>query len=62
LEKVPALFVVGEKEAAAGTVSLRVRHGDEFKDQNAEELLRMMRGAVGRRALSWHESSTARKQ
>jgi threonyl-tRNA synthetase len=61
LSKVPALLIVGEKEAAAGTVSLRIRHGGEFKDQNVEELLRMMRGAVASRALSWHESSTARK-
>ena len=38
LEKVPALLIVGEKEQAAGTVSLRVRHGGEFKDQNIEEL------------------------
>ncbi len=62
LEKVPALLIVGEKEAAAGTVSLRIRHGGEFKDQNIEELLRMMRGAVANRALAWHETSTARKQ
>ena len=34
LEKVPALLIVGEKEAAAGTVSLRIRHGGEFKDQD----------------------------
>ena len=46
LEKVPALLIVGEKEQAAGTVSLRVRHGGEFKDQKIEELLRMMKSAV----------------
>ena len=39
MEKVPALLIVGEKEVAAGTVSLRVRHGGEFKDQKIEELL-----------------------
>ncbi len=56
MEKVPALLIVGEKEAAAGTVSLRVRHGGEFKDQKIEELLRMMKTAVATRALAWHES------
>jgi len=62
LEKVPALLIVGEKEQAAGTVSLRVRHGGEFKDQKIEELLRTMRGAVATRSLTWHETSTARRQ
>jgi threonyl-tRNA synthetase len=62
MEKVPALLIVGEKERAAGTVSLRVRHGGEFKDQRIEELLRMMRGAVTNRSLAWHETSTARQQ
>ena len=35
-------------------MSLRVRHGGEFKDQKIEELLRMMRGAVATRSLVWH--------
>jgi threonyl-tRNA synthetase len=59
MEKVPALLIVGEKEVAAGTVSLRVRHGGEFKDQKIEELLRMMRGAVATRSLAWHEPAGA---
>src|SRR5512141_535190 len=59
MEKVPALLVVGEKEVAAGTVSLRVRHGGEFKDQKIEELLRMMRGAVATRSLQWHAPAEA---
>jgi threonyl-tRNA synthetase len=58
LEKIPALLIVGEKELAAGTVSLRVRHGGEFKDQEPEEILRMMRGAVANRSLAWHEQRT----
>jgi len=57
LEKVPALLIVGEKEQAAGTVSLRVRHGGEFKDQKIEELLRMMNGAAASRALKWHSAA-----
>ncbi|HVO51061.1 MAG TPA: His/Gly/Thr/Pro-type tRNA ligase C-terminal domain-containing protein, partial [Thermoanaerobaculia bacterium] len=59
LDKVPALFIVGEKEASAGTVSLRIRHGGEFKDQKIEDLLRMMRGAVATRALVWHAPAEA---
>ncbi|MGZ6987729.1 MAG: threonine--tRNA ligase [Thermoanaerobaculia bacterium] len=59
LEKTPALLIVGEKEAAAGTVSLRVRHGGEFKDQNIEEILRMMKSAVGSRSLAWHAAAGA---
>jgi threonyl-tRNA synthetase len=58
LEKVPALLIVGEKEQAAGTVSLRVRHGGEFKDQKMEDLLRTMKTAVSSRALSWHAPGT----
>jgi threonyl-tRNA synthetase len=59
MEKVPALLIVGEKEVAAGTVSLRVRHGGEFKDQKIEDLLRMMRGAVATRSLVWHDPAGA---
>ena len=59
MEKVPALLIVGEKEVAAGTVSLRVRHGGEFKDQRIEDLLRMMRGAVATRSLQWHAPAEA---
>ena len=58
LGKVPALLIVGEREQAADTVSLRVRHGGEFKDQNIEELLRMMNGAVASRAVRWHSPAT----
>jgi len=62
LEKVPALLIVGEKEQAAGTVSLRVRHGGEFKDQKIEELLRMMKSAVDDRSLAWHAGAPAKHQ
>jgi threonyl-tRNA synthetase len=62
LEKVPALLIVGEKEAAAGTVSLRARHGREEKDLKLEILIDRTRLAVASRALAWHETSTARRQ
>jgi len=57
MEKVPALLIVGEKELAAGTVSLRVRHGGEFKDRNVEDLLRIMKSAVAGRSLAWHAAA-----
>jgi threonyl-tRNA synthetase len=59
MEKVPALLIVGEKEVAAGTVSLRVRHGGEFKDQKIEDLLRMMKNAVDGRSRDWHAGAAA---
>jgi Threonyl-tRNA synthetase len=61
LDKIPALLIVGEKEQAAGTVSLRVRHGGEFKDQKIEELLRMMKNAVNDRSLAWHAASISQR-
>jgi threonyl-tRNA synthetase len=62
LDKVPALLIVGEREQTAGTVSLRVRHGGEFKDQKIEELLRMMKSAVDDRSLAWHAGAPAKHQ
>jgi threonyl-tRNA synthetase len=62
LSKVPALLIVGEKEAAAGTISLRARHGREEKDLKLGSLIDRMRLAVASRALAWHETSTARRQ
>jgi threonyl-tRNA synthetase len=53
LDKVPAILVVGEKEQAAGTVSLR-RHG--FGDAGKRELdalLAEMTEAVATRATAW---------
>ncbi len=56
LEKVPALLVVGEKEAAQGSVSLRMRHVREQTGWRVEDLIAAMRRAVRSRALSWHEA------
>lgn len=58
LEKVPALLVVGEKEAEAGTVSLRVRHGKEEKDLKLESLIERMKSAVTSRSLAWYEAAS----
>jgi threonyl-tRNA synthetase len=60
LQKVPALLIVGEKEKAAGTVSLRVRHGKEHKDMKIEDLVVKMRDAIAIRAPDWQLSLTRR--
>ncbi len=52
LEKVPALLIVGEKEQAAGTVSLRLRHGKEEKDLKLENLIERMKSATASRSLA----------
>jgi threonyl-tRNA synthetase len=50
LSKVPCMLIVGEKEAAAGTVSVRLRHGGDAGTVPVEEFLRVAReAAVARR-------------
>ena len=39
MHKVPCMLVVGEKEAAAGTVSVRVRHGGDAGSMTVESFL-----------------------
>jgi threonyl-tRNA synthetase len=46
LQKVPAMLVVGEKEAAAGSVSVRLRHGADAGTLPLPRLLEMARDAV----------------
>jgi threonyl-tRNA synthetase len=50
LEKIPNMLVVGEKEATAGSVSLRVRNGDQTS-LSVEELIVQMKELIDRRAL-----------
>jgi len=50
LQKVPAMLVVGEKEASAGRVAVRLRHGGDAGTMSVEEFLAAARGAIeGRR-------------
>ncbi|HKA36654.1 MAG TPA: threonine--tRNA ligase [Thermoanaerobaculia bacterium] len=49
LQKTPAMLVVGEKEAAAGTVSVRMRHGGDAGTLSVEEVLALARGAIAER-------------
>ncbi len=49
LAKVPCMLVVGEKEAAAGTVSVRLRHGGDAGTMTIEEFLTNARRALEKR-------------
>jgi len=49
LAKVPCMLVVGEKEAAAGTVSVRLRHGGDAGTMTVEDFLSNARRALERR-------------
>jgi threonyl-tRNA synthetase len=49
LGKTPAMLVVGEKEAAAGTVSVRLRHGGDAGRLSVEEFLALARTAIAER-------------
>ena len=52
LQKVPFMLVVGEKEAAAGTVNLRRRTGGEQVVVSVEELIDLSKGLIRDRALT----------
>jgi threonyl-tRNA synthetase len=39
LQKIPAMLVVGEKEAAAGAVAVRLRHGGDAGTMSVDELI-----------------------
>ena len=49
LMKVPCMLVVGEKEAAAGSVAVRLRHGGDAGTMSIEEFLSAARNAVASR-------------
>jgi threonyl-tRNA synthetase len=46
LAKVPCMLVVGEKEAVAGTVSVRLRHGGDAGTMTVEDFLSNARRAL----------------
>jgi threonyl-tRNA synthetase len=52
MQKTPAMLVVGEKEAAAGTVSVRLRHGGDAGTHSVENFLALARTAIAER---WKE-------
>ncbi len=50
LAKVPAMLVVGEKEASSGAVSVRLRHGGDAGTMSVEEFLSIARRAIDARS------------
>jgi threonyl-tRNA synthetase len=52
LKKVPYMLIVGEKEAAAGTVSLRKRAGGDQGAVPVEELIEQAKTLIGSRSLT----------
>ncbi|HEV7921429.1 MAG TPA: threonine--tRNA ligase [Thermoanaerobaculia bacterium] len=52
LKKVPYMLIVGEKEAAAGTVSLRKRTGGDQGAVAVEELIERAKTLIGSRSLT----------
>ena len=49
MQKTPAMLVLGEKEASAGTVSVRLRHGGDAGTLRVEEFLALARAAIAER-------------
>jgi threonyl-tRNA synthetase len=49
LQKTPAMLVIGEKEAAAGTASVRLRHGGDAGTLSVEEFLALAKAAIAER-------------
>jgi threonyl-tRNA synthetase len=50
LGKVPAMLVIGEKEASAGTVSVRLRHGGNAGTLSLEAFLEAARKAIAKKS------------
>ena len=50
LAKVPAMLVIGEKEASSGAVSVRLRHGGDAGTMGVEEFLSIARRAIDARS------------
>ena len=49
LQKVPAMLVIGEREAASGTVSVRLRHGGDAGTLTLDDFLALARAAIAER-------------
>jgi threonyl-tRNA synthetase len=50
MQKVPFLLVVGDKEAAAGTVNVRVRGKEKTEDMTAAEFVEKIQGLIATRS------------
>jgi threonyl-tRNA synthetase len=51
LEKVPYMFVIGEKEKEAGLVSVRSRKNGELGAKNADEVVSMIVAEIAQRTI-----------
>jgi len=51
LEKVPYMLVVGDREVADGTVSIRLRSGEQANAQPFADFKRKLKGVIARRSL-----------
>ena len=49
MQKVAGMLVVGEKEAAAGTVSVRLRHGGDAGTMSVDEFVARRAAAIAER-------------
>jgi threonyl-tRNA synthetase len=52
MKKIPYMLIVGEKEAEAGTVSLRKRSGGEHPTMTVDELVAEARRMIAARSLT----------
>jgi len=52
LNKIPYMLVVGDKEAAEGTVSVRLRSGDNLGPRPLPEVIQMIAVAIESKSLS----------
>jgi threonyl-tRNA synthetase len=46
MDKVPCMLIVGEKEAAAGTVSVRLRTGEQMNNESLEQFKEKLLKAI----------------
>jgi threonyl-tRNA synthetase len=46
MQKTPAMLVIGEKEAQAGTVSVRLRHGGDAGTMSVEQFIAVAKSAI----------------
>ncbi len=50
LEKVPYMLIIGDKEVGEGTVSVRLRSGEQLNDQSLADFIKTIRTAIASRA------------
>jgi len=50
LEKIPYVLVIGDREAASNTVSVRLRDGSQFNDQSLDSFKETVKSAIIKKA------------